>query len=134
MSDRVSDVTAVQETVRQFDEALTRHDLDSALALCVDEVVFIGSGTGEQAVGKQAVVKMATALAAHATDVDFTVTDAPLDVSIYGDIAVVVSFGTSHLRSPRGDRTGPYRLTGILVRDGGTWRWRVHHGSEPVDW
>jgi hypothetical protein len=27
-----------------------------------------------------------------------------------------------------------YRLTGVLVRRGGRWWWRVYHGSEPAAW
>jgi ketosteroid isomerase-like protein len=54
------------------------------------------------------------------------------DVSSVGDVAwlyaeghVVISDGASEQRSP-------YRLTGVLERTAGTWRWRLFHGSEPI--
>ncbi len=134
MTDSLSDEAQVREAVRQFDEALDRRDLESALALCTNDIVFVGSGEGEQAVGRAAVIDMAQALAAQAADVEFTVTDSTLDVNVYGEVAVIASFGTAELRSLRGNRRGPYRLTGILVKEGGSWKWRIHHGSEPLPW
>lgn len=129
-----SDEAEVRDIVRQLDDALERHDLDVALSLCTDDVVFIGSGEGEQAVGKDAVVAMAMNLASRSADTHFTVTGSTVDVTVDGDVAFVTSFGTAELCSPRGSRTGPYRLTGTLVRTDGGWKWRVHHGSEPLLW
>lgn len=134
MADLAADEAHVREVVRQFDEALDRQDLASALALCSKDIVFVGSGEGEQAVGHEAIIGMARTLAAQAADVEFTVTDSTLDVEVYGDVAVIASFGTANLRSPRGNRSGAYRLTGILVREEGLWKWRIHHGSEPLRW
>lgn len=134
MADVASDESAVLEVVRQFDEALERRDLDAALATCTADVVFIGSGDGEQAVGRAAIAAMAAELAMRANGVQFTVDTEEVQVSILGDVALLAAFGTAHLRSPRGDRRGPYRLTGCLVRVAGQWRWRLHHGSEPLPW
>ena len=128
------DETEVREVVRRFDEALERHDLEAALALCTSDVVFIGSGEGEQAVGQEAVVRMAIDLAPRSAETDFTVRDSTMDVRMYGDVAVVTAFGTAELRSPRGARTGPYRLTGTLLKQDGAWKWSIHHGSEPLPW
>lgn len=134
MSDQGSDEDEVREVVRLLDDALARRDLDAALSVCTDDVVFIGSGEGEQAVGKDAIVQMAMDLASRSADSEFTVSGSTLDVSVYGDVAVVTSFGSAVLRSPRGDRTRPYRLTGTLLKVGDVWKWRVHHGSEPLPW
>ena len=134
MSDGSLDEAEVREVVRRLDDALERRDLETALSLCTDDVVFIGSGEGEQAVGQDAVVRMAMDLASRSADIGFTVTGSTLDVSVYGVVAVVTSFGTADLRSSRGSRTGPYRLTGTLLKHDGTWKWRVHHGSEPLPW
>jgi uncharacterized protein (TIGR02246 family) len=134
MPDRTSDEADVREVVRQFDDALERLDLEAALSLSTEDLVFIGSGQGEQAVGRDAVLRMAEELASRSADIDFTITTSTMDVNVYGDVAVVTSFGIAELRSPRGSRTGPYRLTGTLLRDRGNWKWRVHHGSEPLPW
>src|SRR4051794_25948728 len=110
MADQRSDA-AVREVVLRFDEALDQQDLATALALCTDDVVFIGSGEGEQAVGRDAVAELAVSLAERIRDVEFRVTDTVLSVEVAGDVALVTSFGTAHLRSPRGVREGPYRMT-----------------------
>src|SRR4051812_11638677 len=65
MPDAASDESGVLEAVRELDEALERRDLDAALAACTTDVVFIGSGEGEQAVGKAAVAAMAAELASR---------------------------------------------------------------------
>ena len=101
----------MREVVRLLDDALARLDLDAALSLCTDDVVFIVSGEGEQAVGRDAIVQMAMDLASRSADSEFTVSGSTLDVSVHRDVAVVTSFGTAELRSPRGDRPGlpPHR-------------------------
>lgn len=134
MSSGASEEVTVRQVVRQLDQALKDRDLEAALSLCTQDVVFIGSGEGEQAVGEEAVVRMAMELASRAADTEFTFTDSTLDVAVYGDVALVTSFGTAELRSPRGSRAGPYRLTGTLLKVNGMWKWRVHHGSEPMPW
>src|SRR3954447_25757066 len=63
VSDGGSDDAEVREVVRLMDDALERRDLATALSLCTEDVVFIGSGEGEQAVGQDAVVRMAMDLA-----------------------------------------------------------------------
>jgi len=134
MTGRRSNEAEVREVVRRFDEALERRDLEAALSLCTSDVVFIGSGEGEQAVGQEAVVRMAMDLAPQSAETHFTVTASTMDIRVYGDVAVVTSFGTAELRSPRSTRTGPYRLTGTLLKQDGAWKWSVHHGSEPLTW
>ncbi len=112
---QASDAAAVRAVVQRFDKALERQDLEAALDLCTDEVVFIGSGEDEQAVGRKAIVEMAMRLAERASGTEFRITGATLDVEVLGDVALVTSFGIAHLRSPRAVREGPYRLTGVLV-------------------
>jgi ketosteroid isomerase-like protein len=77
---------------------------------------------------------MALSLAERAHDAEFRVTDTVLAVEVHGDVAVVTSFGVAHLRSPRAVREGPYRMTGVLLKSGEQWKWRAHHGSEPLAW
>lgn len=52
-----------------------------------------------------------------------------------GEIALICGIG--RVRSSglleRFDGT-QYRLTGVLVRSDGRWRWKVYYGSEPGSW
>lgn len=49
-----------------LDEAFERRDADAILALCTDDVTFIGSGFGEEAVGRSALARMFAALGSEA--------------------------------------------------------------------
>ena len=134
MTDRLTDVASIRELLQRFDEALERRDLAAALDLCEEGVVFIGSGKGEQAVGREAIVEMAMHLANGASETEFHVTNATFDIEVHGDVALFTSFGIAHLRSAREIREGPYRLTGALVWRAGAWKLRAYHGSEPLAW
>src|SRR5439155_7073693 len=54
---------AVRDALTALDEAFERRDLEAALDLCTEDVVFIGSGDGEVAAGRDAIGPMFAALA-----------------------------------------------------------------------
>jgi hypothetical protein len=66
--------------------------------------------------------------------VSFDVQYRTIGVEVLGDVAVVTARGDASRSSPREERHGEYRVTGVLVRDGTEWRWRIFHGSEPAGW
>ena len=115
----MTDADGVRQALAALDDAFERQDLEAALALCTDDIVFIGSGEGEEAVGRDAIGPMFAALAPHLDGVDFS---------------VLVAWGHAHLVTRRRSDTLRYRLTGVLVRGEDRWLWRVHHGSEPGSW
>lgn len=125
---------AARDALTDLDAAFERGDLPAILDLCTSDVVFIGSGEGEEAIGRENLEVMFAAIAERSEGVEFSVEWDSVDAEVVGDVAVLTAWGTATLRSPRGDRRGRYRLTGVLLRRGGRWLWRVHHGSEPVTW
>jgi uncharacterized protein (TIGR02246 family) len=129
-----SDVDAVRGALVALDDAFARKDLDGVLDLCTEDVVFIGSGDGEEAVGRDAIGPMFAALGPHLEGLEFSLVWDSVDVDIRGDVAILVAWGTAKLVTWRRDETLRYRLTGVLLRSGGRWLWRVHHGSEPGAW
>jgi ketosteroid isomerase-like protein len=54
------------------------------------------------------------------------------DVSPVGDVAWLFAQGVAVLSGEGTEQRVPYRMTGVLERQGDTWRWRHFHGSEPV--
>jgi ketosteroid isomerase-like protein len=42
------DAQSVRDALTALDDAFERRDLDAVLALCTEDVVFIGSGEGEE--------------------------------------------------------------------------------------
>ena len=128
------DEAAVRAALAALDAAFERRDAAAALDLCTDDVVFIGSGDGEEAVGRDAVAAMVAALAPEMDGAAFSLAWDSVDVDIRGDMALLAALGTARLETPRRVATMRYRLTGVLLRADGRWLWRVHHGSEPAAW
>ena len=53
-------------------------------------------------------------------------------MSSVGDVAWLYAEGHVVISRDASEHRSPYRLTGVLERRAGTWRWRLFHGSEPV--
>jgi uncharacterized protein (TIGR02246 family) len=128
------DEEAVRAALSALDEAFECRDLPAALDLCAEDVIFIGSGEGEEAVGREQIGPMFAALAPQLDGMKFSLAWDSVEVDVLGDIAIVHAWGPATLVTSRRNANFRYRLTGVLVRDGGRWIWRVHHGSEPGAW
>jgi uncharacterized protein (TIGR02246 family) len=128
------DAAAVLAAFHALDEAFARHDLDAVLGVCTKDVVFIGSGAGEEAVGRDAIAPMFAKLAPRLDGLQFDLEWESVDVDVRGKVALVTAWGSAKLVTPNRDETLRYRLTGVLVRVKRRWLWRVHHGSEPASW
>ena len=129
-----SDEAAVRASFDGFGTALDSGDLEAALDWCTDDFVFIGSGDGEEAVGKAAVPAMFEALSPHLDRLQFSLVWDSIEIDVIGDLAVVLASGKATLVTANRDGRFRYRLTGLLVRHGDRWLWRLHHGSEPGAW
>jgi len=70
----------------------------------VIDVVFLGSGRGEEARGRDDLARMFTVLAGEADGTAFTVAWDEVDVDVLGDVALVTALGTGTLASPRRTR------------------------------
>lgn len=110
-------------------------DVPAILDCFEPDLVFFGSGDGEEAVGHTELAAMLEMLAPPAESGTFRVDWDALTAERLADFALVR--GVGRVRSSgflaRFDGTA-YRVTGILIRRDGTWRWRVYHGSEPASW
>lgn len=110
-------------------------DPDAAARCLEPDVVFLGSGEGEEAVGIEAIGPMLAAIGPHAAGGTFDVAWDELDARVEGDLAFVTGFGTTRATGSMAKFDGTrYRLTGVLVRRDGDWRWWSFHGSEPSGW
>jgi uncharacterized protein (TIGR02246 family) len=129
-----SDRQAVRDALASLDDAFDGHDLEAMLELCTEDVVFIGSGEGEEAVGRDAIGPMFDALAPRLERLTFSLEWESVDIDVLGEVALVSARGLAHLMTPSRNDTIRYRLTGVLVRTADGWRWRIYHGSEPAAW
>jgi uncharacterized protein (TIGR02246 family) len=128
------DAQAVRDALTALDEAFERRDLQAALELCTEDVVFIGSGEDEEAVGREAIGPMFAALAPRLEGMHFSLAWESVEVDVLGNVALLYAWGPATLVTSGRNASFRYRLTGVLVRDGGRWLWRIHHGSEPAAW
>ena len=128
------DEDAIDEAVRTLLEAIDTGDLETVLALCTDDVVFIGSGEGEQAVGRPQIAAMFETVASLAGDTDFRTTFPHIDVEVFGGVALASAFGTGTLVDAGGAHNSEYRMTAVFVDIDGEWLLASYHGSEPAPW
>ena len=124
----------VRAALDELDAAFARGDLEAVRELCTEDVLFIGSGDGEEAVGRDAIGPVFNALVERVGPIEFSLDWDSVEVEVRGDVALVAAFGHGRLKTEERDDVLRYRFTGVLVRDGDRWLWRVHHGSEPGRW
>jgi len=124
----------IDDAVNALVAALDDGDIDAVLALAIDTVVFIGSGEGEQAVGRAAVQEMFEQVAVLAEGTEFHVDFPQVDVEVIGDVAIAHAFGTATLTDDEGEHDTEYRMTAVFVDVEGEWLLASYHGSEPAPW
>jgi uncharacterized protein (TIGR02246 family) len=125
----------VRVALEALDAAIGSGDAAAIAECCEPDVVFIGSGDGEEAVGLEAFRAMIEAITAHVEGGSFAIDWDSHGAELHGDLALVSGLGriraAGAMQRFDGNR---YRLTGVLVRARGHWRWKVYHGSEPGAW
>jgi uncharacterized protein (TIGR02246 family) len=113
-----------------FDALLGRRDAEASAQLFVDDGVMWGSEQDEVASGRPEIAALHRGIAEFDGDLVFRwrLRRAHVD----GDVAWVNAAGEVTV-APAGAtaQTTPYRLTAVLVRREGMWRWHTFNGSEP---
>ncbi|HEU0315740.1 MAG TPA: nuclear transport factor 2 family protein [Solirubrobacteraceae bacterium] len=101
-----------------------------AALFCDDEdITFWGSDAPEAAVGPDAVHALTSGVVAALEEVSVDWDEERVQVE--GDVAWFNAAGRFTGRTAEGSVKIPYRLTAVLVRRDGIWRWHTFHGSEP---
>jgi ketosteroid isomerase-like protein len=107
-----------------FDALLVRKDIDAFMALWADDddVALRGSDLTERDDGHAAIRAHGEAIIASANELRFDWDETLLHIE--GDAAWITAAGAFNGGTP-------YRLTAVLVRRDGEWRWHTFAGSEP---
>jgi len=121
----------VVEMLARFNDLVSTRDL-KVLAEFIpgEEALLIGSEAGEVARGRQELGRFFTRI--FAREASYSWEWDRIDVSRVDDLAWFFAEGRAILSTAREQRKTPYRVTGILQRQGERWLWRQFHGSEPV--
>lgn len=120
----------VRKTLIRLNDGLARRDL----ALVDDfaagaDTLLVGSEVGEVARGRAGVAAHLKTLFDRPQTIAFAWRE--VEVSVHGHVAFLHAEGEVVVRGDDGETRRPYRLTGVLVLQGGLWKWRLYHGSEP---
>ena len=129
--DPVGGVIAV---VDAFDIALKQRDrvaAEAVWALDRADVAILGSASGEEFIGPDAVRACLAALTSRPTTHGWRW--AERHIAIVSDIAWLLADAPwQTVQSDGAANERPYRVTGVLIRDGDGWQWCQYHGSEPL--
>lgn len=118
----------VRELLDALNAAVAARDLERTLALFTGDVVLLGSEAEETAVGQDELRAFLTRFFQR----PYTVRWHGDDLTV-GDAAGVVWFLLvgELVRSGGQEQRSPYRLSAVLLAEGGTYRIAQFHGSEP---
>ena len=125
-----TDVLAVFEGL--FDALLGRRDPTAGTRLFLDDAgtAMWGSDEDERASGRAEIALLHQAIADSAREISFRWNHRRVHVE--QDVAWVNADGEVTVTSTgAAPRTTSYRLTAVLVRRDGEWRWHTFNGSEP---
>lgn len=123
------DEKAIFAVVDCFMECVAARSLEETLAAFSGDpdCALIGSKIGEEAFGPAALRNFFNGMFARPGI--FSVTWRSRRASINGDTAWFSA--EVDARMSTSDRSGPYRITGVLVRREGRWLWQLYHRAEP---
>lgn len=123
------------DVLRTFDALFTaacvERDAAVAAAHFVDDasISFSGSDLDEHATNWAALLSLLQAIAASPSTLRFEWSQKVVHVT--GDTAWVNAVGSVAISGPGENRTIPYRLTAVVLRRSGRWRWHTFAGSSP---
>ena len=118
----------VQALLARWNELVGRKDL-AIMADFANDAVLVGSSAGEVAEGSAQIRALLQKAFAQPYDVSWHWND--LRASAQGDIAWFFADGEVVLSEDGRERRMPYRLGGVIQRQGERWIWRQFHGAEP---
>jgi ketosteroid isomerase-like protein len=131
MSSDADTRSAVEEVLQTFFDLVSTRSMRVLQEFAPgDDVLLIGSDAGEIATGPHEIRAFFTRMFARAST--FAWEARRIDVARAGNIAWFFADGQMTVKSKEGQEKGPYRITGVLERNGDLWLWRQYHGSEPV--
>lgn len=121
----------VRRALMRLNTLLAARDLAVADEFAKGEgTLLIGSAKGESYRGRAAIEGHFAKLFARPETLAFSWRE--VNVEVRGAVAWLAAEGELILRGEAGEQRRPYRLNGVFELQGGRWKWRLFHGSEPT--
>ena len=117
----MTDTPTVESLHAAWVKAFNSHDLDRHMALYAEDATLFGS-VDELQIGIDAI-------RAYFTKVPSTVWVKAYKMPRVSQISPDVALTAGHVDFANGEEPMPFRVTWVLVREGGNWRIAQHHGS-----
>lgn len=121
----------ILETLKLWNTAASMANVDQAMLLFdnSDNIMLIGSDSGEVNKGKDQIRGWLTQIFEHAS---FSWEMNRIDIDYNGETAWLFVDGTMIVKFLKGETIKkPYRFSGIMVKKKKTWKWRLFDGSVP---
>jgi hypothetical protein len=131
-SNRDTSSSPLLDVLDEFGRSISNQDLDAALATFSlrPDVLLVGSEAGEVAKGPEALRSFLELVLNSGSRITWQWSTR--HGAIFGDAGYVFAEGEVIVTSATATSRQPYRMTGILVREGTEWRLLCFHGAEPV--
>ena len=120
----------VDATLTRLVSCARRRDIPGTLALFVDDAAFFGSDEGEFARGSDDLREFLTTIYAEPVTYGWS-WDHPV-AGRHGDVVWFVALSQVILEGEGAPPPLPYRLSGVLLLVGDSWRFALFNGAQPV--
>ncbi len=121
----------ILEMLQRFNDFVSTRNLQVLAEFAPgDDILLIGSDAGEVARGNREVAAFFGRI--FTRDSTFSWEWDRIDISYTENTAWFFADGRVVISTENEPRKSPYRITGVLERQGERWLWRQYHGSEPV--
>lgn len=118
------------EALQRLTDLLRARDYAFADEFDPSSALLIGSEAGEVASTRAEMMSLLTRIYQLPVRIGWQWNDVIADAS--GEVAWVYAEGRLTMTKDSGVEHKPYRMSGVLQRSNGCWRWRLFHGSEPA--
>jgi ketosteroid isomerase-like protein len=121
----------IMDALQLWNNAAKNANVEACMAQFdkTDDIILVGSDSGEIYKGKEEIRGWLTRLFKHA---GFSWEMNRIDIDSHDNTAWVFMNGKMVVKWDSGQtRKTPYRFTGILVKENNVWKWRLFNGSNP---
>jgi ketosteroid isomerase-like protein len=123
--------TEIRKSLQLWNETAKKRDINAFMNLfdSSSNIILAGSDSGEIFKGRVQIMQWVSALLEHHS---FEWDMKQIEIDNYENCAWIFMDGSMIITNDKGEQNKtPYRFTGVLIKRGDTWKWRLFNGSIP---